>query len=112
MCVMYYGRSCERNETRPDVAWKQHENYRSFVRTVTVNFLMTYTVYMYIHSQVCIHVHPKRVCKKLYLHVYVCRQPENTNFNVAEDLCLTPFTNQYPLNQNYMYMQYIHCFTK
>ena len=32
-------------ETRPDVAQKQHGNYRSVVRTVAVNFLMTYTVH-------------------------------------------------------------------
>ena len=48
MCVMYYGRSCARNETRPDVARKQHGNYRSVARTIPVNFLMTYTVCIYV----------------------------------------------------------------
>ena len=31
-------------ETRPDIARKQNRNYRSVVRTVPGNFLLTYTV--------------------------------------------------------------------
>ena len=47
-CVMYY---VVQTKIRPDVAWKQHGNYRTMVRLITVNFLMTYTVHT---SWVCV----------------------------------------------------------
>ena len=53
-CVMHYGRSCARTrneagcctETEQKLpAQKQNRNYRSVVRTVPGNFLITYTVF-------------------------------------------------------------------